>query len=55
MGDGVLCAIIPPIETPSRWNRSSPSASTRPVRSPAIAAVVYGPAGADDSPTPRLS
>ena len=47
--------IIPPIEVPTRWKRSRPSASTSPCRSSAICAVVYGPGGADEPPSPRLS
>src|SRR4028119_1330888 len=45
------CAIIPPMEVPSRWKRPSSSASTRPCASCASSAVVYGPSGAEEPPS----
>jgi hypothetical protein len=48
-------AIMPPIETPIRWNRSMPSASTSAFVSSASSSDVYGPAGLLVAPTPRLS
>ena len=48
-------AIIPPIDTPIRWNPLIPRWSTSALASSASRRLVYGPGGADDDPTPRLS
>ena len=51
----ISCAIIPPIDTPITRAREIPSRSSTPSASFASCAIAYGPGGADDSPTPRLS
>src|ERR1700742_5401792 len=48
-------AMTPPIDTPHRWKPSRPAAVTTSCRSAAIRALVYGPGGWLDRPTPRLS
>ena len=37
-----FCAIIPPIDTPTTWARTMPSASSRPTASAAMSSSVYG-------------
>ena len=49
------CTIIPPMETPMRWKSVMPSSSTSAFASSASSSEVYGPAGLEVAPTPRLS
>ena len=47
--------VIPPSESPAKSGRSMPSSSSRPMRSPARSAIVYGPGGTSEPPWPRWS
>ncbi len=46
---------MPPIETPMRWNLEIDRVVTTALASKARRAAVYGPAGQEVSPIPRLS
>ena len=50
------CTIIPPIESPMTWARSTPTASSTATASCAMSASVYStPSSFEESPTSRLS